>query len=371
MIADNNNNDDGSTINMTEATPDLEQSLQQEDTGIQTHQPLFSESFTIDGILSSYIGPRLVLAAVACIYGTNFPLGSLMEESLPASAATCARMVLAALVLSPQLVKLDPTIRQKAVLCGCFTSLGYISQSLALLDTSPATVSFLGTATVLWCPFLEWLVDGKPLGWKEAPQTWLAAVLCLSGVGILELAGGDGTTTTTTSSIGPTISMGTGDVLALVQAIGFGTAVFLSEKMMHSQPNQALPITATLIATTSFFSMLWCFADGWMQQPGYEVMTLPNLFFEPSLSQVAAAVVWTGIVSTSINYFIEITALGKVPSSEASVILSTEPLWAALFASILLHESFGMNDYVGGTLIVMACLANALKPSDFWKKESS
>ena len=37
-------------------------------------------------------------------------------------------------------------------------------------------------------------------------------------------------------------------------------------------------------------------------------MTLPNLFLEPSLTQVAAAVAWTGIVSTSLNFFIEITA---------------------------------------------------------------
>ena len=308
-----------------------------------------------DRILSSYIGPRLVLAAVACIYGTNFPLGSIMNAALPASAATCARMVLATAVLSPHLLQLDASLRARAVLCGCFTSLGYISQSLALVDTSPATVSFLGTAVVLWCPILEWLVDKRPLGLKEAPQTWLAAVLCLSGVGVLELTGETG------------MVIGMGDGLALLQAVGFGTGIFLSEKMMRSQPTQALPVTATLVATTAFFSMLWCFEDGWMQQPGWETMTLPNLFWGPPL--VAAAVAWTGIVSTSVNFFIEITALGRVPSAEASVILATEPLWAALFASILLHEEFGINDVVGGALIVMACLANTLEPKDFFKDE--
>ena len=65
------------------------------------------------------------------------------------------------------------------------------------------------------------------------------------------------------------------------------------------------------------------------------------------------------------NRFIETTSLGKVASAEASVILATEPLWAALFAALWLNESFGMNDYVGGALIVAACLANTLKPADF------
>jgi drug/metabolite transporter (DMT)-like permease len=71
------------------------------------------------------------------------------------------------------------------------------------------------------------------------------------------------------------------------------------------------------------------------------------------------------LITTAVNRFVETTSLGKVASAEASVILATEPLWAALFAALWLSESFGINDYVGGALIVAACLANALKPSDF------
>ena len=83
---------------------------------------------------------------------------------------------------------------------------------------------------------------------------------------------------------------------------------------------------------------------------------LPNAY--------ALAVAWTGILSTSINFWIEITALGRVPSAEASVILATEPLWASLFAAILFHEQFGVNDFIGGLLMISACLVNTLRPSD-------
>ena len=79
----------------------------------------------------------------------------------------------------------------------------------------------------------------------------------------------------------------------------------------------------------------------------------------------ALAVAWTGILSTAINFCIEITGLGRVPSSEASVILATEPLWASLFAALLFHEQFGTSDYVGGALMISACLVNTLRPSDF------
>jgi drug/metabolite transporter (DMT)-like permease len=319
-----------------------------------SHEPMS----LVEMVMSSYLGPRLVLGVTACIYGTNFPLGAIMDEALPASAVTCARMVIASLVLSPFLLQIKPNLAARVILCGCFTSMGYITQSLALVDTSPAKVSFLGAAAVLVCPLLEFVVDRKPIGPRNAPQIWLAAVLCLAGVGILELWDPSG------SSINPFAQVGWGDALALLQAVGFGTSIFLSEKMMKGEPSQALPITAGLVGTTAFISMIWCFSDNWMQLPGSEAFMLPNLFFEPSLSQVALALVWTGVVSTSMNFVVEVAALGRVPPAEASVILATEPLWAALFATFAFSESFGANDYVGGALIIAACLANTLQPVD-------
>jgi drug/metabolite transporter (DMT)-like permease len=307
----------------------------------------------MDQFLSSYLGPRILLAAVACLYGTNFPLGSLMDAALPASAATSARFVLAGLALSPFLTSLKKDLIVTSLLAGCFTAMGYVSQSVALVDTSPATVSFLGAVIVIWCPFLEYLVDKKPMGWKDRPQTWIAGALCLLGVGVLELCGGEQ---------GAALSIGMGDGLALLQAIGFGTGLFLSERMMKKHNDQALPITAVLVATTAFWAMVWSVTDGWMGTvDGWEMMTLPNLLFEPSMHDVALAVIWTGLVSTSLNFFLEVVAVGKVPAAEASVILATEPLWAAAFASLLLGGSLGWNDYTGGFLIVAACLVNGLQ----------
>uniref|UniRef100_A0A6U0SYC7 EamA domain-containing protein n=1 Tax=Eucampia antarctica TaxID=49252 RepID=A0A6U0SYC7_9STRA len=315
------------------------------------------EKSLVDKVLNSYLGPRALLAGASILYGTNFPLGAIMNESLPPSAATAARMVLASIALSPFLFKLNRSLAGSALLCGSFTSLGYITQSLSLVDTSPAKVAFLGAVTVIVCPTLEFLVDKKPMGIKDAPQIWLAATLCLFGVGILELYDPSG-------SIGMD-QVGSGDFLAILQAIGFGTSFFLTERMMRGQPDQALPITAVQVSVTAFLCMIWCFIDGWIGTEGSSSYALPNLFFDNSLQIAAGAVAWTGLVTTAMNRFVETTALGKVSSAEASVILATEPLWAALFAAIILSENFGINDYVGGALIVLACLANALKPSDF------
>lgn len=317
-----------------------------------------SEQSFWDKVLNSYLGPRLLLFFASILYGTNFPLGAIMNSALPPSAATSARMVLASLALSPFLPKLSPKFSGSALLCGCFTALGYITQSLALMDISPATVAFLGCATVIVCPTLEAFLDSKPMSIRDAPQTWLAATLCLLGVGILELYDPAG---------GGMLEVGWGDALAILQAAGFGTSFFLTERMMRKQPDQALPITAVQVSVTSFICMIWCLADGWVFEGGAAAASysLPGLFLDPSVRTAAGAVVWTGFFTTAMNRFIETTSLGKVASTEASVLLATEPLWAAIFAAFLLSENFGLNDYVGGALIVSACLANTLQPAAF------
>jgi drug/metabolite transporter (DMT)-like permease len=123
------------------------------------------------------------------------------------------------------------------------------------------------------------------MGIKEAPQTWLAAALCLLGVGILELYDPSGS---------GMLQVGFGDFLAILQAIGFGTSFFLTERMMRGQPDQALPITAVQVSVTAFICMVWCFADGWMFEDGSASYGLPTLFLDPSLRTAAGAVAWTG-----------------------------------------------------------------------------
>jgi drug/metabolite transporter (DMT)-like permease len=320
-----------------------------------------AEPLIIDRFVNSYLGPRLMLAFASILYGTNFPLGAMMNDALPPSAATSARMLLASLALSPFLFKLEPKLAPTALLCGSFTALGYITQSLSLVDTSPAKVAFIGAATVIVCPFLEVVVNKKDMSLRNAPQTWLAAILCLVGVGILELYDPTGKT----AMVDIFSQIGWGDFLAVLQAVGFGTSFFITERMMTEVPGQALPITAVQVSVTAFLSMVWCLTDGWIGAEGSESYGLPMMLWDDKLRLVAGAVLWTGFMTTAMNRFIETTALGKMKSAEASVILATEPLFASLFAALWLKSNFGANDYIGGALIVAACLATALKRDDF------
>ena len=67
-------------------------------------------------------------------------------------------------------------------------------------------------------------------------------------------------------------------------------------------------------------------------------------------------------MTTAANRVGETTALGRVSSAEASVLLATEPMFAAAFAALLIGEGVSAETAAGGALLVGACLANAQSP---------
>jgi len=56
----------------------------------------------------------------------------------------------------------------------------------------------------------------------------------------------------------------------------------------------------------------------------------------------------------------EAMALQTLSAAETTLLLSTEPLWGALFASWILHEEFGYDAILGGALVLCACLYSSL-----------
>ena len=59
---------------------------------------------------------------------------------------------------------------------------------------------------------------------------------------------------------------------------------------------------------------------------------------------LAASVAWTGVISTSFTIWLCTEAFKHLPSVDASLILTSEPLWAALVAAALLGERFSAGD---------------------------
>ena len=94
---------------------------------------------------------------------------------------------------------------------GAWFAAGYCAQAIAL-ETSPAVIqAFLLALSVLVCPMLEAVVDGK----EQPRRVWFAALLAATGVAALELDG-----------IAHGGALSQGDIVGLLQPLFFGAGFF-------------------------------------------------------------------------------------------------------------------------------------------------
>uniref|UniRef100_A0A7S1B9G2 EamA domain-containing protein n=1 Tax=Corethron hystrix TaxID=216773 RepID=A0A7S1B9G2_9STRA len=338
----------------------------------------------------SILAARGILVAVAVLWGTNFASVKYLENlcfhppcNHPPSEAALARFGIAALVSLPLLIGQEFGIILGGLECGLWITLGYFSQAIALGTISSSKCAFLCSLTVVVVPLITSLITKKP------PKliSLLSAMLAVGGVGILEgvvdlnsllpgaanavsdisLVASSATVGVTSSSgeiatgaisimdkIGAALGIAGGDVVALLQSFGFGISFMriehYLEKYEHVE-NRVLTIAAAECVSVGICSLLWVLFDF----GGH----IPNMAYMIEAHRIGA-VAWTGIMTTVVAIFLEGIALQKATATDAALIFASEPIWASLFGAWLLNEKLGLNSYVGGSLIILACVVSSV-----------
>ena len=78
-------------------------------------------------------------------------------------------------------------------------------------------------------------------------------------------------------------------------------------------------------------------------------------------TQVFAGLCYLGIVATSGMLFLQAMAQRHVPASKAALVYAMEPVFAALFAWLMLAEGIGWRAAVGGALVVLAVVFSEMR----------
>jgi len=297
----------------------------------------------LDGISTA----RLVILGVAALYGTNFGSVKILESSLDPSAAAFVRFGIASLAMLPLLKNLRKEAIRPGLEIGTLAFMGYFAQGVGLQTCHASTVAFLCSLAVVVCPLLD-VLEGARLGTKA----WTSVGLAIAGTAVLELAGAD--------------MPGTGDLWALIQPLAFGAGFWRCERAMRQLPDQAAPLTAIQILTVDLLSMVWMLSDTAMH-PGSAGHVMQEILHSLQDAHLLLALLWTGIATTAITVGLETWALGKLTSAETTVLFATEPLWGTAFAHVMLGEHVGSNAFVGGSLILAACLFRVVDASQVQK----
>ncbi|CAN0087423.1 unnamed protein product [Discosporangium mesarthrocarpum] len=276
-----------------------------------------------------YWGYRAILVLVAAIWGTNFPVLKVIESHTEISSATAAftRFTIAFLSLLPLADWGDAEVLLAGMEVGLYVSAGYYTQAIGLMTTDASVCAFLCSLTVVFVPLIQ-AVSGRGMSLLSAG----AAGLALIGTGLLELGGK-----------GPSLN----DLWCVAQAMGFAMAFTRIEHYMEKFPGKSMQLSIGQLLSVAILSCVWCLTSNGGHIPDFSFLKDRT---------IAAALGYTGLITTSLAVWMETVALEAVPATEMSVIFSTEPLWATIVSQVFLKETLGPNALLGAAFIFSACL---------------
>ncbi len=279
-----------------------------------------------------------MLIVVAIIWGSGFIATKLaIDSNMSSSLIMVLRFMIATLVLTVFFFKKVPGIKaddlKKGAIAGTLLFMAFFAQTLGLEFTTPSNNAFLTSTNVIMVPFITWAIFRK----RPPSQMFFSAALSLVGISFL------------TFSFSSGFTFNIGDILTLICALLFaGHISFLSYCVNHMDTAR---LTLLQMATAAVLSLLaFIFFD---------LKSLSSANFGTGL----APVLYLGLFSTCLAFFMQTSAQKNTSSTKAAVILSTEALFGSVFSVILGFEKLTINMVAGGVLLLVAVLLTELKPA--------
>ena len=275
----------------------------------------------------------LGLLLVGFIWGTGFIASKIgLDDGLSPYYMMFLRAVFASILLTVIFFGEIKNIRKREVIAGIllgkFLYLGFAFQTVGLSYTTASKNAFLTAINVVIVPYLYWMF------YKKRPDIFsiLAALLCLSGIGLLSLTGGD-------------MGLNKGDILTAICAVFF--ACHITFTGILSKKVDAVRLNLLQMYTMTALALLTCLFN-------------KNLVINLTMTQFLATL-YLGIFSTGICFLLQTTCQQYTTPSRASILLCTESLFAPILSVLILHEVLTFKAIIGAGLILLSVLVSETK----------
>lgn len=286
----------------------------------------------------------LLLAALA--WGSAFVAQSLGSDSVRPFTFNAARSFLGAIVLVPVFLTFDrvrPSEHRKnkrslligGALCGAllFVACNLQQFSISYVDTAGKTaeelqniekanigkVAFLTALYIVLVP-----VFGIFIKKKAGANVWLGVLVALVGMYFL--------------CIKPGFTVSTGDIYAFLCAFAFAMHIIVVDDVVK----RVDPIRLSCV------QFLVC---------GLLSSVCAVIIDKPTLSEILnawAPILYMGIVSSGIAYTLQILGQVRCNSVVASLVMSMESVFSALFGFLILNQAMSLKEFVGCGLMLVA-----------------
>lgn len=270
------------------------------------------------------------LIAVTVIWGGGFVASDMALESLRPFQIMTIRFLLASVLMGLAGIRELRGMRLEEIragmLMGSALFAGFAFQIVGLQYTTPSKNAFLTALNVVMVPFIAFVVLKKRIGIKSIA----GAVMAIAGVGLLSLE--------------KNLTLGIGDALTLVCAVGFAFQIFLTSEFVKRYRAVALNFIQMLTAVVLSFVSLFLFGE-----TEFQVSTKGWL-----------SVLYLGVISTALCYLLQTASQRYVDETKAAIILSMESVFGTLFSILLLHEQVTLRMVCGCVIILAAVIVSNL-----------
>jgi len=277
----------------------------------------------------------LALFATAGAWGATFTLVKGIVSRMAPEPFIAWRFTIAGLILIVAARRrLSRALLLPGIILGTLVFTGYMAQTHGLRFISPSRSAFLTGLYVVMVPFFQWLQEsgGRPrLASAPRLNAWLAAVLAVIGTTVL--IGG-----------GFEARLSFGDVLTLFGAVIFAIHVVFSARWSRQESAAALAGVQVLFV-------------GLAASP-----LVPFVRKTPWDARIVIVILSTAVITTAIAFAALMWAQAHVSATEAAVILSFEPVAAAITSIAFEGEPLTVPFAGGAALILMAMLLSQWNP---------
>jgi drug/metabolite transporter (DMT)-like permease len=270
----------------------------------------------------------LLLVGITAVWGWTFVVVQDAIALYGVLPFLAARFAIAAAALAPFSA---PKVTKKMLAVGAgiglVLALGYLFQTLGLLYTTPTNSGLITGLFVVFAPLSDRLLFGT----RFARLVLVAVALSLLGMVLLAGGGPDGANL--------------GDLLTLLCAAALGLHIALLSRYAPGQDAGGLAF-AQILAMALVFGLAW---------PVFEPVTWPP-------REVWVALLVTGLLASAGAFWAQTFVQQKIPAARTAVILTMEPVFAALFGYWLAGDRLVAVQILGASLILSALVAGEVLP---------
>ena len=318
----------------------------------------------------------LLLNFVAILWGSQHAVIKLCVQDSPDAAGpfTLLRFGIAALLASPYTPGLQNLFRSAntklandhlavaanaesvsqtwrwGLEMGLWMFLGFAFQAIGLEYTTAQKSGFLLYLNVKFVPILAFLLLKRSI----STPTWVSALTAFTGTALLATSGMDGAAPGASA-------FNIGDIWSIAAALASAMFILRLERASE-QVKDAAGLNAACLWVVAVLAAIWTVLlsdpnDGAsVQQTWDQVISIA--------SSHTLELVYLSGVTTALANWIQTKAQREVSAERASVIYAMDPVYGAVFSSVLLGEQLnGVQGWLGATLVALAAATNAFMDS--------